>query len=419
MLTARGLTGCGPVTTAATSSAKTRRATLHPRTRSSSSASGTARSRWASFTGRRQASRPASPRAGSQPPSTAGRPLHAGQARSRSTFAPVPEAAGRAVREQHVAAGAPRRRDEARLGQRGHRLAGEREGARGREQGRREDRRRRSLDHRGGLGHSRPGRPLDRADAGMGPQEGGSRRQRPGLRRLPAAYDRHPRIRLRRHGQQDGRRALLPRADAGAHVAGGPADRARGDARRVPHEAQLRRARRSAAPRAAALDAGGLQQGSPVGDDHRPQRVHGLQRLRHRVHGREQRPGRRQAGGLARPRDALAAHRPLLRRARRDRRDGGRAGGHQRAARVRAVRGSALRERLPGQRHDARPRGAERDGVQPLHRHAVLRQQLPVQGPQVQLPQLAQRLGRSRRPAACPRRCRCSRTRTSRCASAA
>ncbi|MCB9523551.1 MAG: hypothetical protein H6702_09225 [Myxococcales bacterium] len=37
---------------------------------------------------------------------------------------------------------------------------------------------------------------------------------------------------------------------------------------------------------------------------------------------------------------------------------------------------------------DAQPRGAQRHGLQPLHRHAVLREQLPVQGAEVQLLQL-------------------------------
>ena len=47
--------------------------------------------------------------------------------------------------------------------------------------------------------------------------------------------------------------------------------------------------------------------------EHRPQRLHRLQRLRRRLPGREQHPGGRQGGGAARARDALAAHRPLLR----------------------------------------------------------------------------------------------------------
>ena len=58
---------------------------------------------------------------------------------------------------------------------------------------------------------------------------------------------------------------------------------------------ELRRARRRRRPRALpALDPGRLQQGPPVGHDDRPQRVHRLQRVRHRLPGREQHPGRRQ-----------------------------------------------------------------------------------------------------------------------------
>ncbi len=59
----------------------------------------------------------------------------------------------------------------------------------------------------------------------------------------------------------------------------------------------------------------------------------------------------------------------------------------------------------PVGRHDAQPRGAERHGVQPLRRHAVLRQQLPVQGPSLQLPRV--------RPAGLGGARRCSSTRTS------
>ena len=116
--------------------------------------------------------------------------------------------------------------------------------------------------------------------------------------------------------------------------------------------------------------------------------------------------GRRQGPGRPRPRDALDPHRPLLRRRRRER---SRARIALPAGRLRAVRGGAVRERLPGQRHDAQPRGAERHGLQPLHRHALLREQLPVQGPPLQLPRSGTTT-RSWTPctATCPRRCRCS-----------
>ena len=52
------------------------------------------------------------------------------------------------------------------------------------------------------------------------------------------------------------------------------------------------------------------------------------------------------------------------------------------------LRERALRDGLPGQRDDPHGGGAERDGLQPLHRHALLLQQLPVQGAPVQLLQL-------------------------------
>ncbi len=53
-----------------------------------------------------------------------------------------------------------------------------------------------------------------------------------------------------------------------------------------------------------------------------------------------------------------------------------------------AVRERALRAGLPGRRHAALERGPERHGLQPLRRHAVLPQQLPVPRPPLQLPRL-------------------------------
>ena len=47
-----------------------------------------------------------------------------------------------------------------------------------------------------------------------------------------------------------------------------------------------------------------------------------------------------------------------------------------------------MRARLPGRRHDAQLRRPERHGLQPLRRHALLLEQLPVQGAPLQLPAL-------------------------------
>jgi len=46
-----------------------------------------------------------------------------------------------------------------------------------------------------------------------------------------------------------------------------------------------------------------------------------------------------------------------------------------------AVRTRSLRDGLPGQCHRARRGGNQCHGLQSMHRHPVLRQQLPVQGP--------------------------------------
>ena len=69
--------------------------------------------------------------------------------------------------------------------------------------------------------------------------------------------------------------------------------------------------------------------------------LHRLRRLRRGLPGREQHPGRRQGRGAARPRDALAAHRPLLPRRPRHAGDGLPAGA------LHALRGGALRVVCP------------------------------------------------------------------------
>ena len=59
-----------------------------------------------------------------------------------------------------------------------------------------------------------------------------------------------------------------------------------------------------------------------------------------------------------------------------------------------ALREGAVRVRLPRQRDGPQPRWPERDGLQPLRRDALLLQQLPVQGPPLQLLQLQRRQAR-------------------------
>ncbi len=91
-------------------------------------------------------------------------------------------------------------------------------------------------------------------------------------------------------------------------------------------------------------------------------------------------PGGRQRADHARPPDAMAARRCVLRGRHRESHNVLPAGA------VPAVRERALRSGLPGGRHGAQHRRPERHGVQPLRRHALLLQQLSVQGAPLQLP---------------------------------
>ena len=59
------------------------------------------------------------------------------------------------------------------------------------------------------------------------------------------------------------------------------------------------------------------------------------------------------------------------------------------AGAVHAVRERAVRAGLPGRRDGAQRRRPERHGLQPLRRHALLLEQLSVQGPPLQLPALS------------------------------
>jgi hypothetical protein len=106
------------------------------------------------------------------------------------------------------------------------------------------------------------------------------------------------------------------------------------------------------------------------------------------VRGGEQHPGRRQRSSLPRPRDALDTRRSLLRRRPRRPAFGRQPIRSTPAGAVHAVRERAVRSRMPRCRDHAQRRGPERHGLQPLRGHAVLFEQLPVQGATVQLPAL-------------------------------
>ena len=137
------------------------------------------------------------------------------------------------------------------------------------------------------------------------------------------------------------------------------------------------------------------------------ERLHRLQRLRRRLPGGEQHPGGRQgAGARAAARCTGSASTATSRATSTSRR------------RSSASRSSACTASRRPARSSARSRatvhsdrGPERHGLQPLRRHAVLLEQLPLQGAAVQLPALPG-LGDRRSSS-------CSATRTSRCAAAA
>ena len=123
-------------------------------------------------------------------------------------------------------------------------------------------------------------------------------------------------------------------------------------------------------------------QGLRVGHGDRHERLHRLRRVRRRLRGGEQHPGRRQGTGLAEPRDALAARRSLLLRQPRE------PGRLLPADALPALRERALRGGVPGGGDHAQRRRPERHGLQPLRRHPLLLEQLPVQGAALQLPPL-------------------------------
>jgi MoCo/4Fe-4S cofactor protein with predicted Tat translocation signal len=161
-------------------------------------------------------------------------------------------------------------------------------------------------------------------------------------------------------------------------------DRSRRHARRIQEEPEVRGGDGGASAARIHLRKLELRQGLPVGHGDRPQRLHWLQCLYRRLPVGKQHSDRRQERSDAGPRNALDPHGPLLHGS------GRRAASRHAAGQLHAVRKRAMRERLPGGRHDPLARGPQRHGVQPLRRNPLLREQLSVQGSPVQLPQLAQ-----------------------------
>ena len=291
---------------------------------------------------------------------------------------PRPVDLRRPLRQQRLAAGTAEAGHQADLGQRrpdrpGHRREAARRGRRLRHRPAR-----RPQPARAGVDHARPRRRHADSHRRLRPHARGPRRQRHRLRHVRAA--RLGRAVVRRCRGQQGQRQLRAGQHAGPLVDRRPQHRPLGDPRGLQEEPEVRR--RDGAPRHQprhhALSQLGVQ-GQRLGNGNRPQHVHGLQRLRRRLRRREQHPRRRQGPGRQRPRDALAAHRPLLRRRARQPR-------HLLPAdAVPAVRERALRGRLPGRGHRPLGRGPQRHGLQPLRGHPLLLEQLPVEGAAVQL----------------------------------
>ena len=178
-----------------------------------------------------------------------------------------------------------------------------------------------------------------------------ARRRRRSARARPRRRRRHAAARLRPQRRRDGRRGVgfnagalrtsdAPWFDRGvkltktgrllafaitqdhwsmAPTAARPAAGGRGHARRGLDEGskfheELEERRRTPSTRSPSIHkpVDYSSQAYKWGDGDRPQQLHRLQRLRHRLPGREQHPGRRQGGRPQGPRDALDPHRPLL-----------------------------------------------------------------------------------------------------------
>ncbi len=213
---------------------------------------------------------------------------------------------------------------------------------------------------------------------------------------------------LGRHARGGVRRTAAPRSQ-GSDRQDGRAQAARhpaGDVqRREPRHSRRRWARGRTRDGAAREEARGREPpehvprgqvpGLPLGHGGGSRRLHGLPGLRGRLLGREQRAGSGQAAGRVRPHPAVDTHRAVG--------EGrGQQGQRLPADVLPALRGRAVRAGLPRVRRLPHEGRAQRAGLQPLRRHPLLRQQLPVPRPPLQLVQL--HLGGPARSPAEPRR---------------
>ena len=148
------------------------------------------------------------------------------------------------------------------------------------------------------------------------PHACGPRRQRRRVQRLRAAHRDAPWFATGRSSCEDRRRGCRS-PHAGPPLDGRPRpSSARGTLEDFKADPEFARARLAEAPpRAAdAVSRRTSHEGYALGHGRSTSvRLHRLQRLRRRLPGGEQHPRRRQGAGAARPRDALAPHRPLLR----------------------------------------------------------------------------------------------------------
>ncbi len=308
-----------------------------------------------------------------------------------------PEAVRRPLRQQRLAAGTARPDDEADLGQRGA------------------DRPR----HRGAAGRASDGdvvrlkyrgRELEMPalhGAGRGRLVGAralrlrAHRRRPGGRRrrrqrLPAAHrTRIPWFDLGLAVERTGRKTTArlhpgaPRHRRARHARAGPA-RGRPDprgARSPSSRAHPGFARHDADEKPSQLwqEPHDYAQGHRWGMAIDLNSLHRLQRLRGGLPGREQHPGRRAGAGGQGPRDALDPRRPLLHAATPD--DPRVA--HQPVACLHCEN-APCEQVCPVAATVHSHEGPQRHGLQPLRRHALLLEQLPLQGAALQLLQLPQ-----------------------------